>query len=32
VYARLYRMQFAHEQAVAAERRAHEEATRAAAG
>jgi hypothetical protein len=24
VYARLYRMQFAHEQALAAERRAHE--------
>ena len=30
VYARLYRMQFAHEQAVAAERRAHE--TRSAVG
>jgi hypothetical protein len=24
VYARLYRMQYAHEQAIAAERRAHE--------
>ncbi len=31
VYERLYRMQFAHEQAIAAERRAHDE-TRAAAG
>jgi ATP-binding cassette, subfamily B, multidrug efflux pump len=30
VYARLYRMQFAHEQAIAAERRAHEEGARAA--
>jgi ATP-binding cassette subfamily B protein len=30
VYARLYRMQFAHEQAVAAERRAHEGGARAA--
>jgi ATP-binding cassette subfamily B multidrug efflux pump len=29
VYARLYRMQYAHEQAIAAERRVHEEATRA---
>jgi ATP-binding cassette subfamily B multidrug efflux pump len=32
VYARLYRMQFAHEQALAAERRAHAEPTRAATG
>jgi ATP-binding cassette, subfamily B, multidrug efflux pump len=32
VYARLYRMQYAHEQAIAAERRAHDDATRAAAG
>jgi hypothetical protein len=30
VYARLYRMQFAHEQAIAAERRAHEDGARAA--
>jgi ATP-binding cassette subfamily B multidrug efflux pump len=29
VYARLYRMQYAHEQAIAAERRVHEETTRA---
>ena len=29
VYARLYRMQFAHEQAIAAERRAHDERTAA---
>jgi ATP-binding cassette subfamily B protein len=32
VYARLYRMQFAHEQAIAAERRAHEEEGARAAG
>jgi ATP-binding cassette subfamily B protein len=32
VYARLYRMQFAHEQAIQAERKAHEEGVRAAAG
>jgi ATP-binding cassette subfamily B protein len=32
VYARLYRMQHAHEQAIAAERRAHGEPTQAAAG
>jgi ATP-binding cassette, subfamily B, multidrug efflux pump len=30
IYARLYRMQFAHEQGIAAERRVHEEVTRAA--
>ncbi|MDP9035444.1 MAG: ABC transporter ATP-binding protein/permease [Myxococcota bacterium] len=32
VYARLYRMQFAHEQAIAAERRAHDEAVQSATG
>ncbi len=32
VYARLYRMQFAHEQAIAAERRAHDDAAHAATG